>query len=82
MSVRGRVTAVCNRCEKEGEHYTRKDGSKVSPCVACSKALAAERAAKHVDDPNAVVARREAYRRYNASAKGKARLARRKRRKT
>lgn len=82
MSARGRVTAVCNRCEIEGEHYTREDGSKVNPCVACAKGLAAKRAAKLVDDPDAAAARREAYRRYNESAKGRARLARRKRSKT
>lgn len=77
MSGRERVFAICTRCDNERAHYTRADGTKVSPCVACSRKLAKARAAKDAADPARVEARRAAYRRYNASEKGKARLKRR-----
>lgn len=71
---RERVFATCKRCGFERDHYTRKNGTKVSPCVMCSRQLAAERAAKQAEDPEAIEARRVVYRRYNSSDKGRARM--------
>jgi hypothetical protein len=51
----------------------RADGSKVSPCVTCSRQLAAEREAAKAADETHAEKRRETYRRYNHSAKGQAR---------
>lgn len=67
---------MCKRCSREGAHYTRKNGTKVSPCVACSTEKAAARAAAKVFDDAHREKRRKAYQRYNGSDKGKARLAR------
>jgi len=69
-----RAILVCTRCSREREHYTRKDGSTVRPCVDCSKALATERANSASEAQQQ--RQREAYRRYNESAKGQARLRR------
>lgn len=71
-----RVEAMCNRCGFERLHYTRKDGSTVRPCMVCSRQRAAELAALNADDPDWREKRREVYRRYNASEKGKERAAR------
>ena len=70
-----RIIAKCKRCGVEGEHYTRKNGTKVSPCVACAIAATKARAAENAEDQDYVDKRREQYRRYNESEKGRARLA-------
>ena len=71
-----RVDAKCKRCGQQREHYTRKDGTRVSPCVTCSSELATERARAKAADPAFVERRRAQYARYNASKKGVARLKR------
>jgi hypothetical protein len=71
---RPRLFATCKRCSFEREHYTRADGTKVSPCVMCSRELAAKREEAKAADPDHAAKRREVYRRYNNSEKGRARL--------
>ena len=71
-----RVKTTCKRCGQRREHYTRKNKTRVSPCVTCSTELATERAQAKATDPAFVEKRRAQYARYNASKKGMARLKR------
>ena len=74
-----RDIASCKRCGNEGDHYTRSNGSKVSPCVVCSKSAAKAAVTAKADNPDYIDKRRAQYKRYNDSTKGKARLTRSKR---
>ena len=71
-----RIAAYCNRCGFERPHSTRSSGAVVRPCVLCSRAMAAKRAERKAEDPEWQERRRQQYAKYNASEKGKARLAR------
>lgn len=72
-----KIVTMCKRCGTEGEHYTRSSGMKISPCCACIRAKQQERKL----EGEAAERRRESWRRYNASEKGRKRLARARKRK-